>query len=197
MRAGYAWTFAKSGHWSVGIYSVRPISGAVLRRRLESYISQDPWLEGGRVSRIRSWFVPRGVSRSRSLSVDGGLVVGDAAGLADPLTGEGIRPALESASLAADALGEALTAGGTRLDPYSESVDRVLRPGFRVARLCASIAFMRDGRLVRGFVRSAFGERAWGRLARGEVSYPGFRWGLVALAARLPFGPGRREAAEP
>ncbi len=197
VAAGYAWTFAKSEHWSAGIYSVRPIPGRVLRQRLDAYISHDPWLEGGRVSKIRSWFVPRAVSRRRSLDVDGGLLVGDAAGLADPLTGEGIRPALESAGLAAAALVDALAGGGTRLNGYSESVDRVLRPGFRVARLCASIAFMRDGRFVRGFIRSAFGERAWGRLARGEVSYPGLRWGLGTLVARLPFGPGRRESTEP
>jgi len=40
----------------------------------------------------------------RPLVADGALLVGDAAGLADPHSGEGIRPAIESGLLAADTL---------------------------------------------------------------------------------------------
>lgn len=55
----------------------------------------------------------------RQLVDDGLLLIGDAAGLAYPQSGEGIRPAIESAILAADAI---VAANGnykrTQLDPY-------------------------------------------------------------------------------
>ncbi len=194
--SGYAWTFAKSDHFSVGVYSARPVSGRILGECLERYVSRDPWVSGGRISEVRRWFVPRATGRARKLHGDRGLVVGDAAGLCDPLTGEGIRHALHSAELAAPVLLEALDVEQPELDGYSDSVDRVLRPGFRVARVCSLVAFMREGRLIGRFLRSGFAERAWGRLARGEIAYPRFRWGLLPLLAWLPFLKGRRGARE-
>ena len=44
-------------------------------------------------------------------SSDHVLVVGDAAGMIDPLTGEGIHHAMEGGKIAAEFLGEALTVG--------------------------------------------------------------------------------------
>jgi flavin-dependent dehydrogenase len=49
----------------------------------------------------------------RPLAADGALLVGDAAGLAYPRSGEGIRPAVESGLLAARALWRALGAGAS------------------------------------------------------------------------------------
>jgi hypothetical protein len=52
-------------------------------------------------------------------------LVGDAAGLADPHSGEGIRPAVESGLLAADAL---IATGGcydrASLSPYADAIQR-------------------------------------------------------------------------
>jgi len=63
----------------------------------------------------------------RALVADGALLVGDAAGLADPHSGEGIRPAIESGLLAADTL---LAAGGryerARLAGYERALRRRL-----------------------------------------------------------------------
>lgn len=64
-------------------------------------------------------------SARRRLSDDGVLLIGDAAGLAYPQSGEGIRPAVESGLLAAEAV---LAAGGRygddRLRPYAEALAR-------------------------------------------------------------------------
>ena len=58
---------------------------------------------------------------SRRLVDDGVILIGDAAGLAHPQSGEGIRPAIESGLLAADAV---IAAAGdyskARLEPYRE-----------------------------------------------------------------------------
>lgn len=186
--SGYAWVFSKSGHVSVGVYSTRLLSGRALGAALEAFIWRERTLEGGEASRPRRWLIPRGASRHRTLHFPGGLLVGDAAGLADPLTGEGVGPALHSAEIASRVLIESLEGRAASLESYSREVDRVLRPSFRRARVCASLAYRNRGRLVGRFVRSGFAERLWERLARGEVSYPRLAWGLLALAAWLPFG---------
>ena len=60
---------------------------------------------------------------------DGVLLAGDAAGLAYPESGEGIRPAIESGQMAADAL---IAAGGhyraDALRPYASALERLHPP---------------------------------------------------------------------
>jgi len=193
IEAGYAWAFAKSDGFSVGVYTVRPRSGRALRRDLEAYISGEPLLAGARVSRPRRWFVPRGVCMHRKIHFDGGLLVGDAAGLADPLTGEGIGPALVSAELASRALAHSLDTARPNLARYSRWVDRRLRPGFARARAAAAVAYRGRGEWVGKFVRSGFGERPWAEVARGEVSYLSLVWNLAAFSVLGPFRRPRDE----
>ncbi|MBD3646232.1 MAG: hypothetical protein HUJ31_02010 [Pseudomonadales bacterium] len=56
---------------------------------------------------------------------DGALLIGDSAGLAYPRSGEGIRPAVESAMMAAEVIVEAHN-GYTReaLAPYEDEIER-------------------------------------------------------------------------
>jgi geranylgeranyl reductase family protein len=185
--SGYAWVFAKEGHYSVGVYSTCPMSGRSLRRDLAAFIDAEPLVRGGRVSNVKRWFVPRGVGQHRDLHFDGGLLVGDAAGLADPLTGEGIRHALLSGRIAGEVLVKCLEVPRPSLQQYSKEIDQALRPAFRIARVCAAIAFRGRGRLVGRFVRSGFAEGPWGRLARSEVPYPRVSWGLLAAMLRWPW----------
>ena len=73
----------------------------------------------------------------RNLVADGALLVGDAAGLAYPQSGEGIRPAVESGLLAAWTIIEARgDYGETRLAPY---LRRLRRRFGRGASLAAAI----------------------------------------------------------
>ena len=64
------------------------------------------------VSPMGAWSLPFG-SKKRKLSADNVLLVGDAAGLVDPFSGEGIGNAMLSGKLAAQSADEALTAGDT------------------------------------------------------------------------------------
>ncbi len=99
-EAGYGWVFPKRTHLSVGILSTRQGTRR-LRRALEDYLRligipfDQPIRKSGHQIPIR----PR-VSLSRARV----LLLGDAAGLAEPLTGEGISLAIQSGLLAAQAL---------------------------------------------------------------------------------------------
>ncbi|MBW3582085.1 MAG: geranylgeranyl reductase family protein [Euryarchaeota archaeon] len=72
----------------------------------------------------RGWILPLG-SRRRRLSGEGWLTVGDAAGLIDPFSGEGIGNAMVSGQLAAEQIHIALSNGGATADalaPYDIKV---------------------------------------------------------------------------
>ena len=98
---GYIWVFPRCGHLSVGICGKGEAAGS-LRRRLELYMSQHDisWKDATFYSHLlpsldaASW-------RNNRVAGEGWMAVGDAAGLVDPITGEGLYYAIRSADLAA------------------------------------------------------------------------------------------------
>ena len=98
---GYIWVFPRCGHLSVGICGKGEAAGS-LRRRLELYMTQHDisWKGATFYSHLlpsldaSSW-------RGNRVSGDGWMAVGDAAGLVDPITGEGLYYAMRSGDLAA------------------------------------------------------------------------------------------------
>jgi geranylgeranyl reductase family protein len=98
---GYIWVFPRCGHLSVGICGKGEAAGS-LRRRLELYMTQHDisWRGATFYSHLlpsldaSSW-------RNNRVSGDGWMAVGDAAGLVDPITGEGLYYAMRSGDLAA------------------------------------------------------------------------------------------------
>jgi flavin-dependent dehydrogenase len=86
------------------------------------------------------------------------LLVGDAAGTVDPMTGEGIAMALRGAELAAAAVDRALRAGDTSrraLGAYDEARARAFRDAWTVSRTLQWIVRRPwlAGPLVRGMLR--------------------------------------------
>jgi flavin-dependent dehydrogenase len=101
--AGYIWIFPRCGHLSVGICGREP--SASLRARLERYMQEQGISKAGATyyGHVLPSLEPRAWRRNR-VSGDGWMAVGDAAGLVDPITGEGLYYALRSADLAAQAI---------------------------------------------------------------------------------------------
>ena len=100
VRQGYAWVFPKAQVLSVGIMGLRPKPGelqAGLRRLAAAHGLALDGVE------IHGHPIPVYLRRE-PLQTRRVLLVGDAAGLADPLSGEGIRLAITSGQLAAQAL---------------------------------------------------------------------------------------------
>ena len=104
--AGYIWTFPRADHFSAGICGKSDgTSAAEMRRVLEE------WLEtnGFDISEARFYSHILPALRTQSLdqlkvSGDGWMMIGDCAGLVDPMTGEGLHYALRSGELCAEAL---------------------------------------------------------------------------------------------
>jgi geranylgeranyl reductase family protein len=97
---GYIWVFPRCGHLSVGICG-KGESAQALRARLETYMNERGIAWKG--SRFYSHMLPSletpGWRRNRTAG-EGWLAVGDAAGLVDPITGEGLYYAMRSGDLA-------------------------------------------------------------------------------------------------
>lgn len=68
--------------------------------------------------------------RAQSVAGDGVMLVGDAAGFLDPITGEGMASALQQAQAAAKVIDRALRAGSTLdLSAYAAEHRRITRTG--------------------------------------------------------------------
>ena len=97
---GYIWVFPRSGHLSVGICG-KSESAQCLRKRLERYMDEkglprkDAKFYGHMLPALecRGW-------RNNRVAGDGWIAVGDAGGLVDPITGEGLYYAVRSGDLA-------------------------------------------------------------------------------------------------
>ncbi|HLC40410.1 MAG TPA: hypothetical protein VJO34_02135 [Methylomirabilota bacterium] len=102
------------------------------------------------------------------------LVIGDAAGLIEPLTGDGISYGVQSARLAADVVARWL-AGGASLSEYREAVLRAIVPELVSSRTLMTV-FNAFPRMAHEVLKR--NERIWqilSRILRGEESYDSFR----------------------
>ena len=148
IRAGYAWAFPKRAHLSVGILS---------REETGLAAALDAWLAGIGLGGVRSaerhGFVIPARPREGGAARDGVLLLGDAAGLADPVTFEGIGGALTSGQLAARACIEA----GFEARGAEKRYERALRPLLRelwLGRRLASVAYGPERRRAALFRRA-------------------------------------------
>lgn len=105
---GYIWSFPRPNHLAIGICAQADtgVPIASLRAGLDRWIAASGIAAGARLEPY-SWPIPSlpaGDFAALPLSGPGWLTVGDAAGLVDPITREGIYFAVQSAIWAADAL---------------------------------------------------------------------------------------------
>jgi flavin-dependent dehydrogenase len=105
---GYLWSFPRPDHLAVGICAQADLTRtATLRAAAAAWIQREFPAGGGHLQKY-GWLIPSlpyADCATQSPAGSRWLLVGDAAGLVDPLTREGIFFALHSGRLAADALG--------------------------------------------------------------------------------------------
>ena len=168
---GYGWLFPKADHLSIGVASLK-VKAADLKRSYWQFVRS---LDLDRCD-IRRWsggIIP--ICNSMPVVTEGRVaLIGDAAGLADPLTGEGIYNAILSARLAASAIGNSLARGEPNLQAYQHSVEEMILPEIRAARFFARLR--RVPKRLLDFARAD--DRIWraaGSLLRGETTYASIR----------------------
>jgi geranylgeranyl reductase family protein len=141
--SGYLWSFPRAGHLAVGT-----CAQANETTSAEMHAITDHWLDrygpaSGQTRERYAWPIPSLEARdvdAEQPAGDGWMLLGDAAGLVDPITREGIFFALRSGMLAAAALG-----GAAPQRVYADAVRDELHDELR-----------RAARLKAGFYRPRF-----------------------------------------
>src|SRR5690242_3515054 len=180
LPGSYAWVFPKDDRLTVGVIATRGhadytrqyLRDFVARLGLAGYgTAQD----SGHLTRCRADDSP--VRKGRV------LVAGDAAGLLEPCTGEGISFALRSGRLAGQVAARAAKAGAAgptdqELDRYLGLLGEELIPEMRAGRLLLR-AFARHPGLFHAGLATPRGWRAFVEVCSGDASFH-------ALADRRP-----------
>jgi flavin-dependent dehydrogenase len=174
LASGYGWVFPKAEVLSVGVAAPQRLAAQLKPyywrharyHRLEALAERTPLV--GHKLPLRRPGAP--------IVAGPALLVGDAAGLVDAFTGEGIFAAIRSGQLAAAAVRAALAAGRPDLADYEARIDAELMPELLEARRFLRIfnrfphvfwRLLRDNdRFWRAFCRVLRGEKAYAAIRR-------------------------------
>lgn len=140
VRDGYRWIFPKAKQQSIGACTTGSDSNR-LRECLRKYVTTHRMLMGCETILDKAHPIPF-YSGGRRLQSDKVLLVGDAAGLADPLTGEGIIYAVKSALIASQCVEEYLLARAP-LEAYPARVEQEVLSDLRYAAKLAEDFYRR------------------------------------------------------
>jgi flavin-dependent dehydrogenase len=146
---GYGWMFpCGDGTVNIGVGALSTMKGFKslnLNNLLESYraLVRDSWVIGPNLERPRAWRLPMSAIKRHGR---GWVAIGDAAGLVNPMNGEGIDYGLESGMLAADLfLADPVTAPAEYDRLIGDRFDSFLQTGRRFAFLIGHPGLMRTG----------------------------------------------------
>ena len=190
IHGGYGWIFPKGDHVNVGVggnESEGPRLRAELRRMCEAY-GVDP----DAATETRGYRLPMRRPGTR-LARGTTAVIGDAAGLVDPFSGDGMYEAFLSSQLVTEAALDVLAGRAETLEPYEAAVERRITPLTR-AGWGAKAAFERFPRTTYALARLPITFRALDKLLRGELAMPGAARGAERVAIRAIYAVARRAA---
>lgn len=165
---GYGWLFPKGDHLNIGVGGWKYTAGS-FRPHLER-LTRHFGLDPAALRDLRGHHLP---VRRRGAPIAHGrvLLVGDAAGLVDPLSGEGIYAAIASGRMAAGHALRAIDGRAPDLDGYAREVDRVLGPELAVSSHLQDVFNLMPPAYVEILRRS---DHLWCwlcRIMRGDESY--------------------------
>lgn len=122
---GYGWLFPKGDHVNVGIYTRRPEEVEFSKEHLRDYVQRRLGVSGAAIEHLVGFPIGTGGEYYQPASARV-FLVGDAAGMAEALLGEGIYNAVVSGQMAANAIVLALASGADARRLYDE-YSRIVR----------------------------------------------------------------------
>ena len=154
LSQGYAWAFPKKHHLSIGVLSTAQ-RGRDLKQAMAQYLDR---LGCGSVTQVeRHGFVIPIRPRNGPFIEKRVLLVGDTAGFADPVTGEGISFAIRSGLMAAQSLIDGHLEEPAVRQAYTRSLAERILPELRTGRWLARLLY--DFPRIRSWAFSQQGQR--------------------------------------
>jgi geranylgeranyl reductase family protein len=120
---GYGWVFPKADHVNIGV-GAWAAEGPRLRAHLVR-VCEAHGVSADDLTELRGHRLPLRTHATRVVS-GRALLVGDAAGLIDPVSGDGMYECFVSARLAARTIEQLLAGRASSLDAYSDALDDAL-----------------------------------------------------------------------
>jgi geranylgeranyl reductase family protein len=200
-QPGYLWSFPRPDHLAVGVCApaAARCSARDLRRQSLAWIRSHELHRHAHLEQY-AWPIPSVAARASEGERSAGpgwMLLGDAAGLVDPLTREGIYYALLSGQWAADALISRSSSDAPRI--YQERLDAGVRPELARAAKLSGMFFTRafSSLLVEALDHSSGVRRVFADLVGGRQPYRGLRrrllgtreWRLAGRAIRIGVAP--------
>jgi geranylgeranyl reductase family protein len=185
---GYGWVFPKGDHVNVGVGGWLA-EGPRLREHLKR-LCREHGIDPDAVQDVRGHRLPMRRPSTRIARANSALI-GDAAGLVDPFSGDGMYEAFYSAKLAAAAALDVLEGRARSMEPYASAVARAIGP-LTAAGWGAKVAVDRFPRATFAIMRLPVTWRAVEKLLRGELRHPGAARGAERAAVRLVYALARR-----
>ncbi len=167
---GYGWNFPKHKTSTIGLGAIKSLDQD-LKAQMQTYLSREAG-EAGEV-KIKGAHIPLG-DYQKTPGRANVLLAGDAAGMVDGITGEGLAYAMESGAEAAEAAAEAIAAGkpARAFDAYRKRVKYIhteLDKANRLRNIVFSSAF--TGMFREKLASSVSMRETFFNLLAGETSY--------------------------
>ncbi len=170
LKNGFMWCFPKTDGYSFSAAFVRDRQGKPqeLKQQLTNYATKfglDLTNSQYTEYTLNLW------QSDRNLHTDRALIAGEAAGIVDPLIGEGIRPAMFTGLQAALAVDKALAGETEALAEYTETIDREWGSNLAKAQFLAGLFYKAPKIAYKLGVKRPGAGKLMGKIICGELSY--------------------------
>ena len=186
LKNGFMWNFPKADGFSFSGAFVRDKKGkpAELKKQLTKYAEQF------QLDLSNSTYIEHPLNlwnEDRPLHSDRALIVGEAAGIVDPLIGEGIRPAVFTGVQAANAISSAIAGDANALAQYTEAIKQKWGSDLAKAKFLAGLFFKAPKIAYKLGVKRPGAGKLMGKILCGELSYSEI---VEKATKKLKFIPG-------
>lgn len=166
VKNGNLWAFPKATGYSIAATTFRGGEPQDFAKPIAEFAQEKGWT-GGTLHRhaIAFWH------GNQPLHTQNAVVVGEAAALVDPLSAEGIRPALFSGVKAATAIHQALGGDSQALSTYTDTIHNEWGTDMQVAQRIAGMFYRVPGMAYKVGLKRPAATKRLGQLLTGESSY--------------------------
>ncbi|MBD2104257.1 geranylgeranyl reductase family protein [Leptolyngbya sp. FACHB-261] len=168
VKNGYIWNFPKAEGYSIGIGTF--IGGE--RQDVRDIVTEYAKSFGVDFKSIKQYGHPLCLwDGQQVLHTQNALLAGEAACVVDPFTAEGIRPALFTGMLAAEAIDKALTGDINALEGYSNRVNTEWGADMQWAQRISNVFYRVPGIGYRVGVKRPSATKIMGQILCGKIRY--------------------------
>ena len=187
LAGGYGWVFPKGDHLNVGVGAWKYASFTLKPKLVE--LSRRYGFDESRLEDLRGHHLPVRIAGT-PIARGPVALTGDAAGLIDPLSGEGIHMAFASGRLAADEAMRVLDGDARDMAGYERAVDDQLQRELTVSRQLQELFHFAPAPYLAMMRRSGKFWHFFCLLIRGELTYLDFTRMIGPMRVAMEFFAG-------